>query len=168
LRISYQSFKAENPKSCIFHPYLLKEYRNRWFLIGRRGDSDSITNFALDRIKGIKNSGKDYLPNDLIDTENYFNHLIGVTKPNEEEIQSIEIKVSAKQVPYVRTKPIHHSQEIIREYKNGDVVIKLFLICNYELRSVLLSFGDDLEVRKPQKLRQEMKLVFSEALKKYR
>jgi predicted DNA-binding transcriptional regulator YafY len=167
LRISYQSFKAKSPDQYIFHPYLLKEYRNRWFLIGRKENSNTITNLALDRIKSIKNSSSPYLHNDLFQTEVYFNNLIGVSVPTGERIQEIEIKVTSKQAPYVRTKPIHHTQEIIKEYSNGDILIRLYLICNYELKSTLLGFGCDLEVTKPADLREEIKNILQSAVHCY-
>jgi predicted DNA-binding transcriptional regulator YafY len=162
LKITYQSFKADKPEQCVFQPYLLKEYRNRWFLIGRKGNAEAITNLALDRIKNLKPSDREYVANNLFDAETYFNNLIGVTIPDGELVQSIEIKVTSGQVPYIKTKPIHHTQEIIKEYKNGDIIVKLWLINNYELRSVLLSYGCDIEVINPESLRKEMKEIFSQ------
>jgi predicted DNA-binding transcriptional regulator YafY len=163
LRVTYQPFNAE-PQQHVFHPYLLKEYRNRWFLIGRKNNSGSITNFALDRIKEIKNSNIDFVENDLFDPETYFNNLIGVTMPEGELVQPIEIKVTANQAPYIKTKPIHHTQEIIKEYAKGDILIRLYLISNYELRSVILSFGCDLEVIKPLALRESLREVLQKAV----
>jgi predicted DNA-binding transcriptional regulator YafY len=168
LRISYQSFKATEPELCVFHPYLLKEYRNRWFLIGRKEDATFITNFALDRIKSIKNSAAEYIDNNLFDTDLHFNNLIGVTIPEKSVVEPIDIKVSANQAPYIKTKPIHYTQEIIKEYKNGDIAIRLWLINNYELRSVLLSYGQDVEVIKPNTLRVAMKNIFEMGNEKYK
>ena len=167
LRISYQSFKAEKPEQFIVHPYLLKEYRNRWFLIGRIGNGESITIFALDRIQEIKNSNTSFIHNDIFNTETYFNNLVGVTFPEGEQIQSIEIRISARQAPYIRTKPIHQTQEILKDFKNGDILIRLWVINNYELRSVLLGFGCDIEVIKPISLRENMQDVLLQAVKKY-
>lgn len=167
LRISYQSFNATDPKEYMFHPYLLKEYRNRWFVIGRKSNTNSITNFALDRIKGLKNSKDEYISNNLFDIETYFNNLIGVTFPENAIPEIVEIKVAPKQVPYVKTKPIHHTQQMIREYKNGSVLIRLTLICNYELRAVLLSFGNDVEVIKPSFLREDLKEILGLAIRNY-
>lgn len=167
LRVSYQSFKADTPDQFIFHPYLLKEYRNRWFIIGRRESNTSVTNLALDRIKALKNSSADFIPNNLINPETYFNNLIGVTIPNGEQVQSIEIKVNKSQAPYIRTKPLHFTQEVIKEYSNGDIKVRVLLISNYELRSVLLSFGSDVEILKPLALRESMKSIFQEAFMKY-
>ena len=102
LRISYQPFKTDKLIKCVFHPYLLKEYRNRWFIIGRRENDNYVTNFALDRIREIKNSNNEYIPNDLFDSKTYFHNLIGVSKPIDEVPQSIQIKVSANQAPYIK------------------------------------------------------------------
>ena len=167
LRIAYQSFKMEEPEHCVFHPYLLKEYRNRWFVIGRKDSTIKITNFALDRIKGIKTSAAHYIENDLFNPETYFNHLIGVTFPENEIPQEVEIKVKANQAPYIRTKPIHYSQEIIKEKANGDITIRLWLINNYELRSALLSYGCDLEILKPKSLQQSMIKAFQDGVNCY-
>lgn len=162
LRITYQSFKADKATECTFHPYLLKEYRNRWFVIGRKEKSQAATNLALDRIKQIKNSKEDYIVNDLFDPESYFNDLIGVTFPENVEIQTVVLKVSSSQAKYVLTKPIHHSQMVTKEYKNGDVQVELRLIENYELQSVLLGYGPKIEVIKPVSLRKKMKSSFEE------
>lgn len=167
LRITYQSFKAPAPVQCIFHPYLLKEYRNRWFVIGRKEKEGSVIILALDRIKEIKNSGEEYIQNNLFNPDSYYNNLIGVSIPDGEKIQPIELKVTNNQSPYIRTKPIHHTQEIIYEYKNGDIKVRLWLINNYELRSVLLSYGSDIEVLKPESLRNEMKEIFKKAVNNY-
>lgn len=168
LRVTYQPFNADQPKQYVFYPYLLKEYRNRWFVIGRKDNAESITNFALDRIKSIKNSDAYYISNDLFNPETYFNNLIGVSIPEGEKIQPVEIKIAAKQVSYIRTKPIHHTQEIIKEYKNGCITIRLWLICNYELQSVLLGFGSDIEVIKPGSLRKSVMEIIQQASKNYK
>lgn len=167
LRISYQPFKADKAEQCVFHPYLLKEYRNRWFVIGRKNDATVITNLALDRIKELKNSGASFIENDLFDPEVYFNNVIGVTLPEGELVQTIEIKVTVNQVPYIKTKPIHHTQEVIKEYSKGDIIIRLFLINNYELRSILLGFGSDIQVMKPESLRNSLKDIFRQASENY-
>jgi predicted DNA-binding transcriptional regulator YafY len=167
LRISYQPFKADKAEQCVFHPYLLKEYRNRWFVIGRKNDASAITNLALDRIKELKNSAAPFIENDLFDPEVYYNNIVGVTLPEGELVQPIEIKIKVNQVPYIKTKPIHHTQEIIKEYAKGDILIRLFLINNYELRSVLLGFGSDIQVLKPESLRNSLKDIFRQASQNY-
>lgn len=168
LRIKYQPFHAEEAEECVFHPYILKEYRNRWFVIGRKNDLTVITNMALDRIKAIRNSSANFIQNNLFDPDIYFNSVIGVTLPNGEFVQPIEIKVAAKLVPYIRTKPIHHTQEIVKEYANGDTKFRLYLINNYEFRSLLLSYGSDIEVLKPESIRENLKGSFNKGVEIYK
>lgn len=168
LRILYQSFKAENAEEYVFHPYLLKEYRNRWFVIGRKNNLDMPTNLALDRIKKIKNSREEYIENDLFNPDVYFNNLIGVTFPEGATIETIELKIAADQAPYIKTKPIHHTQSVIKEESNGEIIIELQLIINYELRSLLLSYGCDITVIKPLQLREQIKDIFEKGTSCYK
>ncbi len=168
VKLFYQPFGVKEPLEKIVHPYLLKEFRNRWFLIGRESDADVVSNYALDRIRKIKSSIVPFIENDLFDPDHYFDSLIGVSVPRGAKPELIEIKVHKPSVPYVLTKPIHHdSQTIIREFKDGSMVIRLNLIINYELKSVLLSYGPGIEVRKPKSLRTELKAVLKKTFQNY-
>ncbi|MBX2907223.1 MAG: WYL domain-containing protein [Taibaiella sp.] len=157
LKIIYQPFGAPEPQEWVVHPYLLKEYRNRWFLICRRDGSQKVTNLALDRIKKIKNSSLAFVENDLFDADTYYTSLIGVTFPEGELVQDIILKVTGRQVNYVKTKPIHKSQEIVEEPTKETLIIRLKLINNYELQAVLLSYTPDIEVLQPIELRNQLK-----------
>jgi predicted DNA-binding transcriptional regulator YafY len=165
LKITYQPF-GKDAYDQIVHPYLLKEYRNRWFLIGRDDKHDSICNLALDRMRSVRPSQKKFTENELFDPGTYFNNLIGVTFPLGEEISNIVLKVSPNQVPYIKTKPIHFTQET-EDLQDGWILVKLNLITNYELRSVLLSYGADIEVLEPIGLRNQMKEILHNAGKNY-
>lgn len=162
VKLSYQPFGFTEASEKTVHPYLLKEFRNRWFLIGREEDADYINNYALDRIKKIKNSESTFIENNLFDPEHYFDSLIGVSVPRGAKPESVDIKVHKQCVPYVLTKPIHHSQIITKENKDGSMVIQINLIINFELKSILLSYGPGVEVRKPKTLRLEMKQLLKE------
>ena len=51
LQFTYQSFKARAASEFLFYPYLLKEYRNRWFVLGKTKKGNEIITLALDRIQ---------------------------------------------------------------------------------------------------------------------
>lgn len=169
IRLFYQPFGVAEPAEKIVHPYLLKEFRNRWFLIGREGEADYINNYALDRISKIKNSETPFVENNLFDPDHYFDSLIGVSVPRGAKPETIELKVYKPSVPYVITKPIHHdSQKTIKENKDGSLVIQLTLIINFELKSILLSYGSGVEVRKPKALRDDFKKLLKESTARYK
>jgi predicted DNA-binding transcriptional regulator YafY len=167
LRLSYKPYHKEEAREFVFHPYLLKQYRSRWFLFGREGNKEYITNLGLDRIVSIKNSAADFKENDLFSAEDYFNHLIGVSRPRDGEIKVITLRVEAKSVPYILSKPIHKFQKTVKTYKNGDILVKIPLYINYELISVILGYQNTVEVVGPKELRQEVLEILLKGVKKY-
>jgi predicted DNA-binding transcriptional regulator YafY len=161
LKITYQPF-GKDAFDQIVHPYLLKEYRNRWFLISRDDKYNSVCNLALDRIKYVKPLSKKFKENDLFDPSTYYNNLIGVTFPSGEKVEDIVLKVSPNQAPYVKSKPIHFTQKT-HYLQDGYVLVTLNVIVNYELRSVLLSYGADIEVIRPIELRNHIRNILENA-----
>ncbi len=166
LIVEYQSFKKRFSNSFVFYPYLLKEYRNRWFLIGKRHKNDRIINLALDRIISIKKSDEKFQKND-VNLDDYYKDVLGVSVDLSAPVQNIKLFISREQAPYVETKPIHHSQQTIKRTKFG-IIIQLRLRFNPELEKTLLSFGDDLLVIEPEKLKTRHKNRLNNALEMYK
>ena len=154
LCITYQSYKSDQPSKFIIHPYHLKQYNNRWFLLGLNQKLDKITNLALDRIKGIEEEQIDFAPHS-IDFQEYFDDIIGVTVPDDGVVEKIILKFSESASPYVLSKPLHHSQKKIT-FENQELTISIEVIPNYELESSILSFGERLEVLEPDALREKI------------
>lgn len=167
LVVTYKSFKSTEEKKFNFHPFILKEFNNRWFLVGRRKESQPITNLALDRIISL-----DYDLNLLYLEQNFnpdtfYKNVVGVTVNTGLQPRRIELWVDANNAPYVITKPLHNSQRLIKQNEDGSVIIHLFIIHNYELERILLGFGDSLEVLRPEYLRERMKSIFQNGLSRY-
>jgi len=156
LNVIYKSFKREVNQSIIFHPYYLKQYKNRWFVFGLNEEFGQITNLALDRIASIDESKQAYIPNTTIDFNEYFEDVIGVTLDKEAKLEKIQLRISNDLYPYIQTKPLHGSQKT-KEKGDTYVVIELELIPNYELESLILSFGEGIEVLSPETLRDKIK-----------
>ena len=156
LNIEYKSFKARESNNFDFHPYLLKEYRNRWFLIGKKEDSKGIMNLALDRIISVKESKLMYEEEDDFDPSLYYRDTIGVSVSSSQAIEKIVLHLNKKHAPYVITKPLHWSQEVIEEDYYG-ITISLMVQHNFELEKELLGFGEGLKVIAPLRLRRKIK-----------
>ncbi len=154
LKIEYKNFKSEESQVFILHPYYLKQYNNRWFLFGQDERFETLTNLALDRIKNIEETELPYIESN-IDFEEYFEDVIGVSV-NNEPAQKILLKVSNNSINYIKTKPLHGSQKI-KEKQTEYTIIELHLIPNYELQSLILSFGENIEVLDPEGLRNSIK-----------
>lgn len=150
--ISYQSFKQETIQNIFLHPYFLKQYNNRWFLFGLNNEYNSISNLALDRILGLTECDIDFIPNKLIDFDDYFEDMIGVTIPEGAIPQKIILKINSISWPYIKTKPLHGSQKI-KEVNDDFTIIELHVIVNYELISLLFSYSENIIVIEPNSLR---------------
>lgn len=152
IRLKYQPY-GRDERELQVNPYHLKQYNNRWFLVGKPIGKDWLQNYALDRIKGIEHLSKCYEDTD-VDFADYFDDVIGVSV-NKNPVEHIEIMVSKKRYPYLETKPLHWSQKHCYEKDTNECVsLSLDVKLNHELVTLLLSFGADLEVVAPQKLRE--------------
>ena len=153
LNIKYKSFKARESNQYTVHPQLLKEYNNRWFLICFY--KTSILTLALDRIEEISVEEKvEFIDKDF-NSDRYFGEVIGVTVSETQRPQNVIFKVIAKHAPYVKTKPFHHSQEIIEEDESG-TTFRIRVQLNFELERMILGLGEFITVLRPNKLKERI------------
>ena len=166
LNIEYQSFKETEPKQLQIHPYYLKQFNKRWFLFGLNNKDKLIYNLPLDRIKSISQNSEKYIENTTLDFKEYFEDIVGVSfTPNEKPIK-IMLKINNEVTPYILTKPLHGSQKKI-ESKADATIIEIEVIPNIELRQLILSYGDGIEVISPQSFRLQMKKVIDNMNRTY-
>src|SRR5574344_408565 len=178
VEIVYKKFSSSESQILVLHPYLLKEYNNRWFLIGSLDKEKMILNLPLDRIENYKVlpalKYKDYKG----DIEERFEDIIGVTVFANKKVENILLWVSDNDFPYLDTKPLHGSQTVVSEdnetkfrkkyssLKDGRF-IKLQCKENYELIVNLVSYLDALVVLEPKALRDKVGDVVGKMSEKY-
>jgi predicted DNA-binding transcriptional regulator YafY len=153
LNINYKSFNKDEIMCILISPYYLKQYNMRWFLFGKSNEYETISNLALDRIESIEVSNQEYIETD-IDFNEYFEDIIGVTLTNE-NIYNVVLKVDKSIIQYITTKPLHGSQKI--KETNNNIEVHLKLIPNYELETLILSFGEKMQVLEPKRLVEKLK-----------
>lgn len=164
--LTYKSFKSREEQVFNFYPFVLKEYNNRWFLVGKKKENLPVVNLALDRIVTIDfNFELPYLEENF-DGETYYKDVIGVTVNEGNRKEKIVLCIDPQNAPYVLTKPFHSSQQV-KNREDGCIIVTLELKINQELERMLLGFGDSLEVLLPQKLRNKIKEKLTKALKNY-
>ncbi len=164
--VLYQSFKAREATSIIFHPYLLKEYRNRWFVIGST-QKKTILTLALDRIFSVKEvGGEKYIKNTFFDVDSYFDDTIGVTKNLGIRPQLVVMKIDRTNAPYVITKPIHHTQKILKTEPDG-MIFSINVTWNFELEREILGFGEQIKVLSPKRLQNKISWRVKRMVERY-
>lgn len=145
LDITYQGFSSIRENIFTISPYYLKQYNNRWFLFGHNHQVEKIQNLALDRIVEIQNSKTEF-EDSSIDFIEYFEDIIGVSNDLEQEAVKIFIELSDAILPYIKSKPIHGSQKL-----KGNI-LEITVKINYELQSLILSYGENFRVLQPTSL----------------
>lgn len=157
IKIQYKSFRAPEPQEFIVHPYRLKQYKNRWYLVCYCETHEVITVYALDRFIMVSVlEHYDFREVDIESLNNRFRDIIGVTKYADAEILEINIWVATKLAPYVLTKKIHYSQRVVKEDSSG-MTICVKLCPNYEFYSMILGFGEDIKILSPKSVVDELR-----------
>lgn len=169
IKVMYKSFSATKPTEYIFYPYLLKEFRNRWFVFGSQAGNMLLYNFPLDRIENIEPVNEPYRENEKFDSESFFNDVIGVSKNINDRPRFVKFRATAKQSNYVKTKPLHSSQKLLStNAEDGSCIFSIEVVLNIEMYSVFLSYGTGLEIISPRIARNYMKKVLQEACEMYK
>lgn len=157
LEIHYQPFNKAKRIDYV-HPYFLQQYNYRWFLIGWREDARENRVYGLERIKRIHLKPQaSYFQQEKLDPNHYFDDVVGVTIYKDAPLEEVRIYLHPDRKPYVLSKKLHHSQELIKKNDDGSAIIRLKVKPNFELRALLLSHGKGLQVLSPPSLVQALK-----------
>jgi len=164
LTISYQPFENDVPFDVVIHPYFLKQYNNRWFLFGYNPEKEKYDwNLAIDRIITMKETKGKYQKNNKIDWQEYFEDIIGVTKPVDGQREKVVLHFNGRTGKYMETKPLHGSQKQ-KWLDDNTLELTLQIIINYELERLILSYADSVIVTKPnilvKSIKKRLKLAY--------
>lgn len=167
LKLAYKSFKAIEANTITFHPCLLKEFNNRWFLVGMGNKNKGVVNLALDRIISIDYDFTTSYTDFEFDADTFYKDVVGVTVNQGERASNIKLWVDRYNAPYVITKPMHHSQLIEKENEDGSIEINIKVKINFELERLILGFGEAIKVKQPERLRKRITKKLEKAISLY-
>lgn len=166
INFTYHKFWEEKADQRTVEPYALKEFNNRWYLLSKDLKDGNTKSFALDRLSGLEitkikfNTGKSF------NIEENYRYCFGIISPNGLNPEEIILSFDPFQGKYIKTLPLHHTQQIITDNEK-EVRIKLKLCITYDFLMELLSFGDTLKVIKPASLIKEIKKTLQNSLNQY-
>lgn len=157
IELTYRKFNSDIVTTRTVHPYHLKEYQNRWYLVGWcENHPDHLSCFGFERIIDFSKSKEEFVENPGFDVEDYFNSMLGLTIPDGSVPQDVLLWVENRDYPYVQSNPIHHSQKYVKD-ADGGKIISLHLYINYELEMRIMSYGARMKVLAPEELQRKMK-----------
>lgn len=165
--ISYYSYNSEKYYEFDIHPYFVKAFKKRWYVVAYSPGTDDIRCYALDRMENVIISDKVFkMPKDLEPAE-YFKDCFGIINNEDSEVQKVVLKVDAFQSNYIRNLPLHESQ---KEMKRTDEysIFEYHLKPEFDFEQEIFSNMDTMEVLEPQWLREEVSERLRNLAKKYK
>lgn len=166
IRFDYAGFnRSMTERDIEFHPYFLKRYKQRWYMIGKRVKSDDLRTYALDRVKKMETTGEKFEKPEVSEIKSLFGNILGVTTSQARE-RTVKIRTSRTQAKYFRALPLHSSQKEELTGEDGSV-FSYRLKLNYELVHELMSLGDGIKVLEPKELQVMVKNELKKALRQY-
>jgi predicted DNA-binding transcriptional regulator YafY len=167
IKFEYHKFWEDFISQRTTEPYALKEYKNRWYILAKDLKDNNVKSFALDRLSNLEITRNTFeFPKDY-DVEENYHHCFGIISPDEGDTpQEIILSFDPIQGKYIKTLPLHESQQILVDNEN-ELKIKLHLFVTHDFIMEILSFGENVLVLQPKSLMNEIKEVHFNAFKLY-
>jgi len=166
IKFTYQKFWEEEVSQRNVEPYALKEFKNRWYIMAKDSKDNNIKSFALDRLSNLEITNQVYQYPNNYSIEQSYRYCFGIISPKEEEPQDIILSFDPFQGKYIKTLPLHETQQVLVD-NDEEMKIKLKLCITHDLVVELLSFGDNMIVIEPKSLADQIKLEHEKAFNQY-
>ena len=165
VEIEYKRFNSDESYKRVVNPYLLKEYKHRWYLVGYVDLKKGLSTYALDRIHNLNLLEDNFIIDPGFDPLQFFKYSFGITQVDSDFFKVI-LRFSSAQKGYLTTQPLHTSQKLITEDKESFTVeLKVYL--TYELIERILSYGEDVVVVQQKELKDIVYKRLLKAVKQY-
>jgi predicted DNA-binding transcriptional regulator YafY len=164
VELHHFTFSREEPLLRRIQPYLLKEYQNRWYLLGINED-DEIRSYGLDRVTNLVVTTDSFVPKKSFDPHGYYASVIGLNH-NGSRCEEVMFSTDPLTAKYLKSLKWHSSQEVVSENKSA-VVFKLYVQINFELKQKMLSYGSSIKVLAPKNLIADLKKEYKKSLSNY-
>lgn len=168
IEFTHENYWRETEKEYSITPLLIKEYLNRWYVVGVPLHENEIRTFGIDRMKNFKIGKVSKVKRKNFEKQlDQFINVIGLNYTAHPKVEKIKLQVYAKQLKYLDSLPLHHSQkiEIAEDAEFG--LVTYYLIPNYEFKIEILKMNSMVEVLEPEWFREEIVGMIKEMLENY-
>jgi len=168
LHFKHHNFERNTLRKYELTPFLLKEFENRWYVIGVPTGVNKIWSFGIDRLSDIEKGNKANLKKSEFNKQlKTYEEIVGLN-PEDKKVEKIRLYINTLHVNYMRSLPLHHSQVIHPKDEKGFHFVDFELVPNYEFKTLILKMGDYARVISPPKLKADIVYMLKATLKNYR
>ena len=166
IEMTYRSYTKPEPHTFVTHPYCLKLFRRRWYILAKSEQYDHPRVYSLDRVLGVKQSNISLNVPAGFNAKDYFHNYFGIIVGDVCHAQIVRVKVIANQAKYFESLPLHSSQEI-EDSNERFTIFKYHIDPTFDFKQELLGRGPTVEVLEPQWFRDEIKADIANMMKNY-
>ena len=165
ISFNYTKYWDEIPQKRVLEPYALKEFRYRWYLLAneKNGKDFQIKTFGLDRISDFEISNSSFKKENFNPNE-VFKNSFGIISTLHETPEEIVISFTPHQGKYIKSLPLHHSQEILIDDAN-ELRVKFNLIPTFDFEQELLQHSEHLKIISPKNFKDRMNEIWKNSLR---
>lgn len=165
VEMTYQSYNRAEPNTFEAHPWCLKLFKQRWYLLAKSEAYDEPRVYAFDRIHEIKETSNALKVPKKFDAQDFFSHFFGIIVDGRQP-EIIQLKVDADQVKYYKSLPLHDTQKEI-EANDRYTIFEYRLVPTFDFKQEVLSKGPSVEVIFPESFRDEVHADIKAMLERY-
>jgi predicted DNA-binding transcriptional regulator YafY len=166
IKFQYRNIYKNTLSEATLIPYLIKEQRNRWYVVGWNNEKEKYTTYALDRIAQLELLNNVYKRRTDFDSTKFFQHTTGIMESNTKP-EDVLLTILKPISDLVLLEPLHASQKLISE-KTDRVQISLKVLLNEEFTFKILGMGAFCIVDKPASLRKSIKATIQQMALNYK
>ena len=166
IKIRYHKYTSSQADSLTLHPYAVKEFAKRWYLVAYCEEREALRVYGLDRIKALDITEDDFKMPAGFDVDATFATSFGTYLP-EGKAQVVTFRTTEKEARFLRDLPLHSSQEEIKSSDKEHVTFSIFVCPNESLIMEFCKHGRRLEVLSPESVRTAVAEQLMEAARIY-
>ena len=167
LLLEYHKYLSPETELRTIHPYAVKEFAKRWYVVAYSEDSQSLRTYAMDRIVSLENTDGHFSMPEGFDVDALFEGSYGIYLPEPgQKPVLVTLKATLREAAYLQDLPLHPSQTLL-ERNDDHCLFALRVIPNRNFVMDLLKRGDGVEVLSPKSLREEVTEALKKALQIY-
>lgn len=166
IQFTYEKYWEDTITNRVVDSYALKEFKNRWYLLGKSVNDTYVKTFALDRMSemALTNVHFEVLPS--FNMKEMFKYCYGIITPRDQQPEEILLSFNAEQGKYIKSLPLHDTQEICIDNEE-ELQIKLKLYITHDFLMELLSYGNNVKVLQPISLAVKIQTAHERSLNNY-
>jgi predicted DNA-binding transcriptional regulator YafY len=165
IQFTYHKFWDNNFSDRTIEPYALKEFRNRWYVVGKDLKDGIIKSFGLDRLSDFTITKTKFKKTNF-DVNAHYRHCFGIIAPNAKMPTEVILSFIPFQGKYIKSMPLHESQQILID-NDEELRVKLTVFVTEDFVMEIVSHGERVKVLGPQMLADQIRSIHEEAVERY-